>query len=206
MKHLKWLNNKNKHKNNFPTPKLDLDNSDVIEPVTKLHKSDYTFAVDVFSKIDPSKKIIINYYMKCPVCGEKMEDMEHGEVRVCKSCKTRMQTFGNALRINIDASATNSFDRYKKQSSVVYTKTHTTEMLDSYDYFYNRPTNINKNHTKIKIKCPLCGSILDLDIINYKCNLTCTCNLDIKYDSGDIRCTIDNDTLELYRSVEKYNI
>jgi len=60
-----------------------------------------------YSKQRPSTKSIYvkglkipgEWYYWCPRCGEVIEEIPHGEIKICKECNLSMQVSGNTLSI-----------------------------------------------------------------------------------------------------------
>lgn len=152
-------------------------------------KSDYTFEENAPSKIDPSKEIKIRSWMKCPVCGVEMEDIEHGEIRECDNCKTKMQVFGNLLTIN-DVKDVG----INKKTPKIKDPTKTKEKLRLDDY--------ERGNQMI---CPLCKTTIN-KIEHGETKKCHQCGLKMKVLGNSLYCKIDNDQLELYTNANKYNL
>jgi ribosomal protein L37AE/L43A len=164
----------------------------------KFSKSSYTFRIKATSKIDPTRKVVIKIFMKCPVCGTEMSDMTQGEIRRCQKCKTEMQTYGNGItinQVNVDKYKDN-FKRFHNDndSEVEYTKTYTREHLVHSDY---RKGDM--------IRCPLCDA-LQKDIKHGQHKTCKECGLEMISYGNDLDCKIDNIKLELYQNIRKYNL
>jgi len=162
----------------------------------KFSKSDYTFRETAMSRIDPTRKVVTKVYMKCPVCKTEMDDMSTGEIRRCKNCKTEMQTYGNGLTINqVNVNLyKNDFRGYHRDPEVEYTKTYTKEHLIHSDY-----------RKGDKIRCPLCNTIRN-DIKHGKKGICEECGMEMISYGNDLECKIDNNKLELYQNMRKYNL
>lgn len=187
MNHIKTYENWFKKKVTPQIKKLNPKN----DPDNHFTKSDYTFEEEAESRIDPSSMVTIKSWMKCPVCGTEMEDMAHGEIRKCSNCKTKMQVFGNSLRINVIEP--DPF-HLTAEVDVDYSNNRTKEKLLRSDYVRGN-----------QMECPLCHKILDA-IDHGETKICPECGLKmINYGNG-LSCEIDNDKLEFYKNVRNYNL
>jgi hypothetical protein len=186
-----------KGKPSKPSDKL----SDKPSDKPKYIKSDYTFYTKATSKIDPTKKVIVGVYMKCPICKTKINDMRHSEIQKCPNCKTEMQTFGNLLSVNdIERDVRYISHMKNPMIDVDYSDYEIKEKLYLADYFKDN-----------KLSCPLCGETLLLP--NHDKSVTCFfCNLKIT-NKHKLECEISKDDLDKYNKLrnthndfKKYNL
>lgn len=154
-----------------------------------LIKSDYTYSKMGKSKIDPSKEIKLDGYMKCPKCRTEMKELNHGEIGRCSKCKTQLQVFGNALYVdNIDRSVSHF---QPPDLGYEYTKNYTKEKLRVSDY-----------ERGSLMYCPLCHKIINKIYHSGECE----CGLKMRVSGNALYCEIDNEKLEFYTNLKKYNL
>lgn len=155
-----------------------------------LIKSDYTYSKMEKSKIDPSKEIKLEGYMKCPKCSTEMKELNHGEIGRCNKCKTQLQVFGNALYVNDIDRSTSHFQQ--PDPGYEYSKDYTKEKLRVSDYERGN-----------QMYCPLCHKILNKIYHSGKCS---ECGLEMRVSGNALYCKIDNKKLDFYTNIKKYNL
>jgi len=68
----------------------------------RLSVSDYLVSDQFHSRIDEGAILVRVVGMKCPHCGTKGEEIEHGHIEVCVKCGLVMEVHGNALDCTLD--------------------------------------------------------------------------------------------------------
>lgn len=167
--------------------------------IKKFAKSSYTIENKEISKIDPSKKVVVDSWILCPICSNKLNNMDHSETQKCEKCKTIFQCFGNCLKVinkidhNVNININNNLTDvdYSNPDKII-------ERFLLFDYIV---TSMYINEPRLE--CPLCKELSKDVHVSHKCP---NCNLKIEILGNSLTCSINKKDLDFYKDIRNFNL